>query len=789
MRAVPIARLAAAAALAAALGAGGGAARAAEPCPNAAVLAEDAAFLGFDPEAAQPPQCRGYELASPPYKAGFRIEGVFAIAPDGARAIVGSPGAFAGTESDPINHVQVGFVGALYELRRESSGWVATPLDPSAALFPANQVFEGSNDAADGFGVSGDLAQTLWYLHEPEPSQTYSLYLGEAGAPFAKLGPVVPPAVARDEQFSVEGTSRDLSHVVFALAGKYQQASALWPGDTTVVDASLHSLYEQAGTSEPELVGVRNAGPPPWSVGATHLNEGAQLISDCGASLGAVGGSGGNRDNRASYNAVSAGGETVFFTPQPEQAGLCTGPAVAELYARLGGSETVAISEPTPAQCGECITTARGPAEFQGASEDGSKAFFTSGQELLPGAEGGNLYEYDFANPAGEKVLRASTGAPGHETSRPGVGGVLSVSADGSHVYFVAAAKLTGANAAGAEPEEGRRNLYLFERDASYPQGRTAFVATLSAADGEDWGRNNGALVKTSPDGRFLVFSSSAELTPDDTSTVAQLFEYDAGQERLVRVSIGQNGYNGDGNVEAQADVPRLPAGPALSADGADVFFESARGLSPGALDDGVIFEEEGHPRYAQNVYEYRSAVGGGGSIAAGEVALISAGNDLAELGSGQSATRLYGAGLSGADAFFSSGAPLVGQDTDTQIDLYDARAGGGFPQPPALAGCAGEGCLGPISPLPAPAPAASSAFSAPGNPQPHSSCKPAARKAQRLSRRAKKLRRRVRRLGRNGKLGLARKLRRRTRRLVKRAKRQSKSAKRCRQINRGSRR
>ena len=53
------------------------------------------------------------------------------------------------------------------------------------------------------------------------------------------------------------------------------------------------------------------------------------------------------------------------------------------------------------------------------------------------------------------------------------------------------------------------------------------------------------------PDGRFLVFTSFRDLTPDDTSTVQQVFEYDAQTGGLVRVSVGEDGFNHNGNVPA----------------------------------------------------------------------------------------------------------------------------------------------------------------------------------------------------------------------------------------------
>lgn len=406
----------------------------------------------------------------------------------------------------------------------------------------------------------------------------------------------------------------------------------------------------------------------------------------------------------------------------------------------MNGSTTVAISEPSVAQCTSCRTSVKKQAEFQGASEDGSKAFFSTGQELLNGDTGTNLYEYDFENPEGEKIVRVSGGAPGYETPNPEVEGVARVSEDGTHVYFVARAALTGASREGKSPTGGEANLYVFERDSTYPQGRTAFVATLSAADAQDWGNNssnNSALVQATPDGRFLVFRSEApNLTPDDTSTVSQIFEYDALQEKLVRVSVGQRapggyecsitkkaeeGYNCDGNATESQDAPELPKTPtglaAVSNDGSYVFFGSADALTPDALGNQPVSKYEGQPIYARNVYEYHSSVAAsGGSVVDGNVYLISDGRDRTLRGDTEPGVSLYGTDASGQDVFVSSGDPLVAQDTDTQIGVYDARMDGGFPAPVSPLECAGEGCLPGASAAPLFAAPGSSMISGSGN-------------------------------------------------------------------------
>ncbi len=635
---------------------------AAGACPNEALRSE----LGFG--ALQ--DCRGYELVTPPFKEGSVAlsapigESLFvARSEDGSSLIVQSPGAFAGTENDQNGPG----IGAVYQLTRtEPEGWKATPLVPPAAAFSSYAYLD----------ASPDLTASLWRLRaaaEPKEEGEGKFYLREPGGGFTLIGPA-SPSPPENQSTAYVGASRDLSHVLF----QQSPETGLWPGDSTVL---FDSLYEYAGThnSEPRLVGVKN------QKALTSIHE-AELVSSCGTQAG-------SQDSKDTYNAISADGSTVFFTARslPE---VCPTPSADELYARIGGARTVAISEPSSEACSACDTEHPMAALFRGASEDGSKVFFMTEQELLAGAKGMNLYEYNFAAARGEKVSLVSRGA-----SEASVQGVARVSEDGSRVYFVARAVLTAepnVDRAVAQAEED--NLYVFTRNATHPDGALAFVGTLSPEDEQVWQEKDHRPVQATPDGRFLIFLSSADLTVDDTSTARQLFEYDAATGALVRISIGQAGFNDDGNTDAPelgaAINPQLferqegrfnnshPDGAAalsVSDDGSYVFFMSANNLTPQATPG------------ANNVYEYH----------AGGVGLISDGHDASgSLLEGPS-TRLLGTDRSATNVFFSSADQLVGQDGDTQRDIYDARIGGGFPRPLLGKGCIGEGCRGSLAAAP----------------------------------------------------------------------------------------
>ena len=361
------------------------------------------------------------------------------------------------------------------------------------------------------------------------------------------------------------------------------------------------------------------------------------------------------------------------------------------------------------------------PAEFAGASEDGSKAFFTTEQELLKGHTTNNLYEYDFNNLREDKMVLASTGSP-----KPEVQSVARVSEDGSHVYFVAKGVLTGEPRGGGcfteltaeelaeeesgkkegrcRPKNGQDNLYVFDRDASHPAGLVRFIATLPQGSVEG---------EATPDGRFFVFTCTGDLTADDTSTVSQVFEYDAQEEILVRCSIGQcdspivstcepgERFNHNGNTTEYPAVIKVPVfykydAPAeaesrlsVSNNGSYVFFGSVDDLTEGAM----AAEEGG----ANSVYEYHST----GSVSAGNVYLISDGKDVTQGFDLPKGDELFGTDTSGGDVFFITGDPLLSADTNSGEDVYDARVVGGFPEPAIPAGCVGEECQGAAARLP----------------------------------------------------------------------------------------
>jgi len=646
-----------------------GVALAGEGCPNEQLRAENSS-LGL-------PDCRAFEMVTPADKNGAVVNPVDAptVAADGSSVVGRSPEAFAGIENDEVGENQN---DAFYRFSRSGSGWVTVPLNP----------YRGEL-ASIGFGDS------VWM--PAEARSVARLRLRGAGGGVSEIGPMWPPADGQNQNREpglVRGVAAEaVDGVVFSVS----EPGFLWPFDSTI---SGRSLYEYTGTGNttPGLVGVSGG------AGSTVL------VSQCGTQLGA-------RDNaEGAGNAVSESGGTVFFTAVGADSNACGGvqPPANELFARIDGERTVAISEPSGADCPLCDTSAPADAVFQGASADGSRVFFTTGQPLLGADTSENLYEYNFDAPAGEsKIVRVSAGDGSVSEPTAEVQSVAEISEDGSHVYFLARGVLTkSANSMGEHAQAGGENFYLYERDAQYPAGRTVFIAGCGdVGDGQ-----------STPDGDFLVLTSTCHLTAGDVSTARQVFQYDAQTSSMARVSVGLEGYNDDGNVTGDDINDNLDAhivtqqnnyaarGGALarsmSDDGAYVFFQSPVGLTPQALNDLQVAEDGRAPVYAQNVYEYH----------AGRVWLIDSDSSLASLELDPGVPVLIGVSASGGDVFFRTGDQLVPGDTDTDIDFYDARIDGGFPAPVMEAGCVGDACQGSASSPPAFGVPSSVAFSGGGN-------------------------------------------------------------------------
>ena len=684
------------------------------------------------------PEGRAYEQVSPVYKAGYGAEEIVAAAPNGESVAFYSFGGFAGL----LNGSE--FAANTYLARRGASGWSTGSLQP-----PSGEVVEFSASMEEALAsaplgpnagvVNFEATEQEFLLHPTAVADTPESWEVDGGIVLKRLdgGNVEIPSL---------GASGNLCHVVFT-----STEGPLLP-EAVKAKPQIYDLARGCGGEIPSLriVALKNNSP------ATVIEPSCETELGFGNFYGTAGeGSG--------FNAIADEGNEIFFTTNAE---ACDGQTVdPQLYVRLGGARTLEVSRPLDLSkpAGGCVgeggvvgevpcarAGARATASFVGASEDGSRVFFRTTAPLVSGDQDGgdDLYMATIGCPGGGgsgcQVAEREVTSLVQVSHDPTVGeaaevqGVTALAPDGSRVYFVARGVLDGEGPSGegvqARPLKGADNLYVYDSAS----GRTAFVADLCSGPARSGAvedrrcpsdlleslseRSDAPLSSVKgpaqiagKDGGVLVFSTYAQVIargPEaDTDDAEDVYRYDTETGALSRVSLGEAGYDADGNqndtskvlgihaenADAQIEGSSKTADDhvagqqelatrAVSDDGARIVFSSAATLSPAAV-NGLV-----------NVYEWHE----------GSVSLISS-------GSAEQSDQYPVITPAGRDIFFETSQGLVSGDTDGLYDVYDARLGGGFaPSPAPRQPCSGDACQGPLT-NPAPLLVPGSVSQAPG--------------------------------------------------------------------------
>ncbi|HET6570526.1 MAG TPA: hypothetical protein VFG58_03460 [Solirubrobacterales bacterium] len=774
------------------------------------------------------PDCRAYEMVSPVDKQGANVRtgGNEQARPDGgslAYDTVVEP-AFA---DQPSN-----LVANQYLATRGADGWSNRGINA-----PLGRMFgSGGGVGSKVGGFSGDLCSEWLVDSNVTPltpdavagfSNLYRQDLCGAGG-FEALTTATPPAGTNDVYItaqSIQGFSVDGAETFFAAGAQLtpDASPVINPaGEDTNAQVYLHvrngGLHVVSvlpdGVADPgQLDGFNGAeigggrlgftkGPLEhavsadgtrayWTSGIDGGPPGTQLYLRENAAAGQSpqrhGSASGSGDLTAGSEEVTAvvtatgafqAGQTIagkgipFGTTIEACAPECGAGATALTLSRSAtesGSDVAleAFSECTEPELACTIPVSSGEpgkkATFWTATPSGSQALYSEGPLATSGAGQATLYRFDAATQARTPLVG-------------GLRGVLGASEDLARVYYLSTEALAG----GAK--EGKPNLYLDEG------GARTLIATLGDEDTDSTiyrvGSSNPFLnaARVTPDGGRVVFESRAQLTGFDNTDLStgeadvEVYTYEAGGT-LKCISCAASGAGPRGgelaagsSVHAAASIRGegpLYASNVLSTDGRRIFFDS---LVPLVGRDG---------NGAQDVYEWEQAPGKAACDQLGaDLYNPAAGGCVSLISSGQNpqASGFIDASADGSDVFFTTAASLLPQDPGL-IDIYDARVGGGFPQPNPPAECEGEACQG-AAPAPASPTPASSAFEGPGNVKASASSRCARRGAQ-----AKRLSRRARRLRHSAARGApqARVLRRKARRLAKRARGRAKQAKRCR--------
>ncbi len=349
------------------------------------------------------------------------------------------------------------------------------------------------------------------------------------------------------------------------------------------------------------------------------------------------------------------------------------------LFMRIDNAQTVQLN--VSERASDAGTVAQG--QYLDASPDGERVLFMSGGALTDDATPGirQIYMYDTAAQAGHHLTLLTPNLVS------GAQGLLGMGGDGHYVYLMADNQI----------------LVWHDGTVHFLAPKPDLASSYLFVDG-GWSGSSPIETRVTPDGRHLLYVLDLPPAPGgyDHGVCSsgfgcrELYVYDADTNAQQCVSCNPTGARA--TVDASVNTPPPTGGGlstsylnhALSDDGTYVFFNSQEALVPEAVNGKV------------NAYEFNTVTG--------RVALLSTGTSASD-------AFLMDASTDGRDAFIATRDQLVGWDRDSSYDIYDARIGGGLPEPPPVPpACSGGTCQGALSAPPAYAGPVSSSFVGVGN-------------------------------------------------------------------------
>lgn len=612
------------------------------------------------------PDGRAYELVTPPNTGAvapsglFGAEGGLTCFPTKMATSDGSGLAYvAGPGSMP------GFPGNggvdLFEAIRTSGGWESHSKSPSPA----------ESEIPRGGGCQSEDHQFSTLLTGPAPADLGSLVwegkeTSYVRAPSGQFQMVGVGSEAIEPRANVRWVSNEGTHVIFT-AQKQLEPEA---------PAAVGSAISWLGSSNPAVGAIYDRTPQGLQV--------VSLLPDGSAPDPSV--------ETTFFNGVSKNGVAVAFE-------LVDDTSESELYVHRAGEATKPV-----------VSGSSGLYRFGGFSADGNGLAYVESENDVGKPEWGDIFWYDLPSTTATQITTGKEAA------------IVNVAEDGSRVYFVSMKVLTGtqSNPAGAVAQAGKPNLYVWSAADKSLQfiatvalgdvvpstntgtepdekvfGLTKWLSTAVAPQQNQRESRGNATSRTTPDGTVLVFEARTNITGFASNGHVEIYRYSLAENSLACVSCPAIGTPPKTNARLmRAGIPeRIEMNVVIenvTADGSTVFFQSKEPLSSEDVNK------------SDDVYEWKN----------GSRSLISSGQ-------GKSNSYLYATTPTGNDVFFTTSDQLVPQDESSVISIYDARIGGGFPGPPALPpSCEGDGCQGPIAPLPILSRPASSSFVGPQNPK-----------------------------------------------------------------------
>jgi hypothetical protein len=545
----------------------------------------------------------------------------------------------------------------------ESAGCPVPPLDPAAPLLP------------------GRLSNNLYFQDPSSDPPSYEL-----------LNPQ-PGEVEAAGQYVGEipfGGSDDFSHVVF-LSHTNQTA----PPDSPP-PGNFPKLYdwERQGHGDCMLLGgcltliTKGIDDEPFTTrsdipGAPFGGTSIQLPSS-----------------------VSSDGERIFFSNPTGPSNPAPYPCDnqgCEIYMREGGEIThdVSASECT-VSCGSPQTKADA---YISSTPSGATAFFTSCAKLTDGSspqgscqgpwggigvvDGAKLYRWDRNGVPGNRLVDLTVDEEPSDGIQPNFRGLIGQSDDGDVVFFVTSGQIVPGEFSGSGDK-----IYRWRWNGGDPSveylGQYQILPSAYSGD-INWGQL--ARRPVTPDGKYLlIYTKLAYDSVGDRDADTDAYRWDEADGWRC-VSCQSPGVPSAGNVDVSEvwlesfelvhGVIMLTQPTIMMSDDGRVFFATPDALVPedvnGEVDCPQVSTGAASFPACLDVYEWKN----------GAIQLVSSGTS-------NEPSRLIASTPSGDDVFFYTRQRLVGWDVDSNVDIYDARIGGGFaeppPQPPI---CEGESCRG----------------------------------------------------------------------------------------------
>ena len=268
----------------------------------------------------------------------------------------------------------------------------------------------------------------------------------------------------------------------------------------------------------------------------------AALASHNYQRLASTGPAGGNGAFDAGFRHASADGTRMLFETS-EQLVAADTDSSQDIYERAGAATTL-VSTSATAGNGAFAAT------YAGASDDGSRVFFTTREQLTGADTDASQDVYERAAGVTTLISTGSTGGNGAFMST-----FNGASADGSKVFFQTTEKLT------AQDTDSTRDIY--QRSA----GATTLISIGSSGGN---GTFNALFGGISQDGSRVFFQTDEALTPDDADVIAPTQDvYERSGGTTTRLSLGPAG--GNGSLTDAYDAFFVGA----SADGSRVLMET----------------------------------------------------------------------------------------------------------------------------------------------------------------------------------------------------------------------